>query len=142
MSATRYSGELKITLTYRDPPKGMYPNGDYRATITWPWRHGLPSRGPKSRITVYVGAPKHLRHAVDSPDAFDEAAHAAISFAAEEVPEIENHASMSSTDATWMIARPGDYFPDGYASPARDVDYDGSPEWIRSEQGRRSKRAK
>lgn len=99
--ATRYSGDLTITLTYRDPPKGMSPNGDYRATISWPARSRLT--GGRHRHTVYVGVPAHLQHGVDSPTAFDDAAHAAISFASEEVPEIGERAALG-TDG-WLISR-------------------------------------
>lgn len=100
--ATRYSGDLTITLTYRDPHAelfDMYPNGDYRATISWPSR----ARGGKHRRTIYVGAPKYLRQAVDSPEAYDSAAHAAISFAAEEESEIGERAAIG-TDG-WLISR-------------------------------------
>jgi hypothetical protein len=53
-------------LTYRDA------TSDYRVVIS---ADGLQSE------TVIVGEPKYLAHAVDSSEAFDEAARAAISFA-------------------------------------------------------------
>ena len=91
--ATRYSGDLTITLTYRDR------ESDYRATISWPSR----PRNGSHRHTVYVGEPKYLTHAVDSPEMYDSAAHAAISFGSEEEPEIGERAAYG-TDG-WLISR-------------------------------------
>jgi hypothetical protein len=69
--AKRYSGNLTITCTLRD-------QGDYRCTVT-------PTTGRSK--TVYVGAPAvgfGPGVAYDSPKAYDESAHAAISFALDE----------------------------------------------------------
>ena len=63
--ATRSCGKVNIACTYRDR------QNDYRCAL---------SVGGQRRGVVFVGAPAHLRHAVDSPAAYDEAAHAAISF--------------------------------------------------------------
>lgn len=43
-------------------------NGSYRCFLT----------APGGSTTIHVGAPASLSHAVDSPEAFDAAAHAAI----------------------------------------------------------------
>lgn len=83
-----------MTLTYRDPrgPVRM-ANGDYAVSIV----------GSGVKTKVYVGAPAYLEHAVDSPIAYDRAAHAAISFADEEEPGVGEHAAM--TDTGWLISR-------------------------------------
>lgn len=89
MSTTRYSGDLTITLTYRER------SSDYRATISY---KGV-------RHVVYVGEPRYLQHAVDSPEAFDETAHAAISFASEEDNEIGERAASNRDGSGWHIGR-------------------------------------
>ncbi len=87
MSTMRYSGEIRIRVTYLDPtmtsppPAGMTNarEGEYRCYLTMP--------GGK-RITIYVGA--RVEHGsgvgVDSPEAFDDAARASIAFADHEQP--------------------------------------------------------
>jgi hypothetical protein len=80
MSAIRYSGQIKIRITYLKPygagdacPAGhsTHPNGEYRCFL----------RAGDQKITVYVGAPAFLSHAVDSPEAFDGIARAAVALA-------------------------------------------------------------
>ena len=88
MSTLRYSGEIRIRVTYLEPtwesppPTGCtnaMPHGEYRCFLT---------RGSE-RATVYVGA--RVEHGsgigVDSPEAFDEAARASIVFADHEAPK-------------------------------------------------------
>jgi len=84
MAAIRYSGRATLRLTYRDA------TSDYRVSIN---SDGLPSE------VVIVGEPATLTHAVDSPEAFDDAARAAISFA-ESLGE-----SCSYDDAGPFVAR-------------------------------------
>jgi hypothetical protein len=80
VSALRYSGEVRIRITYREARFAerysdgtpRFPNGSYRCYLTGPG--GM-------KATVIVGAPAFLSHAVDCSEAFDEAAHAALSFA-------------------------------------------------------------
>lgn len=84
MSALRYSGDVRVRVTYFDPKSGdvfsdgtpRHPNGSYCCRIVTPGVRGL---------RVFVGAPAHLEHAVDSPEAFDCAARAALAFADEEL---------------------------------------------------------
>lgn len=64
--ATRTSGNTKISCTWRDR------ENDYKCAL---------SVGGKRRGVQYVGAPRHLTAAVDSPSAYTDAARAAVSFA-------------------------------------------------------------
>jgi hypothetical protein len=74
VSARRYSGEVRIELTLVPAPN--MPHGEqYRCDISL--------RGVRLG-TQYVGIPAHLEHAIDSPEAFDAAARAALSFAVDE----------------------------------------------------------
>lgn len=90
--AVRYSGSLRITLVYVDA------ESQYRATLAW-----TEGPGRSRRKTVRVGPPRVLSRAVDSPQAYDEAAAAAISFANEEDPEIHDLAAW--TDQGLYIGR-------------------------------------
>jgi hypothetical protein len=89
MSALRYSGALRIRVTYVDPKAG------YRCAIS----------GDGIRRTIWVGAPNCLSHAVDSSEAFDETAHAALSFADDEDSGIGDKAA--ATPEGWHIGRSG-----------------------------------
>jgi hypothetical protein len=66
--AKRYSGDVVVTMIYRD------------ATRDYACRVAIPG---ETRV-VFVGAPKALEHAVDSREAFDQTARAAIAFAEDE----------------------------------------------------------
>ena len=76
--ATRYSGNVRIEVTYREPgnTSGVFIPGitatrpEYHCRLVWPGDSG----------SVVVGAPAHLTMAVDSPEAYDKAAHSALSF--------------------------------------------------------------
>ena len=52
-----------------------------------------------------MGEPGVLTHAVDSPEAFDESAHAAISFADHESPGWAELADSEPDGSGWMIFR-------------------------------------
>lgn len=52
--------------------------------------------------TQHVGLPAHLRHAIDSPKAYDEAAHAALSFA---VDAGMDESGLAYTDSGFEIKR-------------------------------------
>jgi len=65
----RYCGKVKIALTITSD------NERYQCTLT--------ARG-KRLGSVVVGLPMHLEHSIDSPIAYDKAAHAALSFAMDE----------------------------------------------------------
>jgi len=78
--ATRYSGEVVIAIRMKETRHGA----TYHCAL----------RGPDAeKAIVEVGSPKMLEHAIDSPDAFDAAARAAISFAQDEDGGFENVAS-------------------------------------------------
>lgn len=71
MSALRFSGKLKIRLTW------VAERGMYRC-------HIKPTNGLGRCMTIYVGTfayPSHLSYAVNSSKGFDIAAHAALTIA-------------------------------------------------------------
>jgi hypothetical protein len=97
MSTLRYCGEIRIRITYLE--RGPHRNGSYRCYLTAPGG---------AKVTIIVGAPAYLSHGVDSSEAFDETAHAAISFADNE-PESDadwSSAAAVKADGTgWLIGR-------------------------------------
>lgn len=71
--AIRYSGRVAITVR-------LLPDNDtYDVTLR---KSGRTRRNV--RQSVFVGAPRHLTHAVDSPQAYDDTAHAGVSFILDE----------------------------------------------------------
>ncbi|MDB4989036.1 MAG: hypothetical protein JWN04_4214 [Myxococcaceae bacterium] len=72
--ATRFSGTVTISIRYVDSVQHS-PNGHYRCYLSSPVT--MARRG----YSVTVGAPRHLDHAVDSAEAYDAVARAAVSFA-------------------------------------------------------------
>jgi len=81
-----------MRVTNRDPRPGSHlRNGDYKVTL---------SSGGRRKV-IYVGAPAYLSHAVDSPKAYDEAAHAALSFADHEGFDMQP----DTTSSGWHISR-------------------------------------
>lgn len=68
--AVRYCGAVKITMRYQDK------TSDYRCVVSVP--------GKVAPYVVIVGQPRVLNHAVDSKEAYDATAHAALSFAADD----------------------------------------------------------
>jgi hypothetical protein len=92
MSAIRYSGALRIRITFvgKSPP-------EYRCHISCPSTPGqLPCR-------IYVHPNEAKMHAVDSPEAFDAVAKAALSFALDEHWPITEYAA--SDGDGWIISR-------------------------------------
>ena len=85
MSTLRYSGDVCIRVTYHDARRDdvfadgtpRNPNGFYRCFL----------RSEGDTATIIVGTPAYLTHAVDSPEAFSDAARAAIAFADHEDPK-------------------------------------------------------
>lgn len=75
--ATRYCGLLTLRLSYRDA------SNDYRVCIATNGYH---------LATVYVGTPAYLTHAVDSPEAYDETARAALAFAEDDGGDLSDAA--------------------------------------------------
>ena len=66
--ARRYSGHVRIYITYQDF------NSRYRCRLVT----------PDGARTLYVNEPAVLRNAVDSPQAYTDIAHSALSFAQED----------------------------------------------------------
>jgi hypothetical protein len=88
MSTYRYSGEIRIRVTYS--AKGHIRNGYYRCHLTGPGN---------MTATIVVGVPEFLSHAVDSPEAFDDAARAALAFADHDADE--GRSAGESRDSRW-----------------------------------------
>jgi hypothetical protein len=89
--AKRYSGLATVTLTYDDR------RGDYKASV---------SVGGHSVWSGRVGAPRSGGGAVDSPKAYDDTAHAAISFAVDEHPDLADGVVEYDRDGYgWHISR-------------------------------------
>ena len=86
MSALRYSGQIRIRITYLEPWGAGTPAPAGRSTrVNGEYRCFLQANG--ARVTIHVDTPAYLLCAVDSPEAFDGAAHAAIAFAEDEYPD-------------------------------------------------------
>lgn len=79
--ARRFSGRLKIELNFNDR------TNQYKARL-------CPVVKGERCETVYVGPPRHLTRAVDSPRAYDDAARAAIAFSSD---TIQNQAAYSGS---------------------------------------------
>jgi hypothetical protein len=115
VSAVRYSGSLRITVEYIDAQYDYNnPNGQYRCVVS----------GKFGRDVVWVGAPKCLMQSVDSPKAFDLAAHAAISFACDKDGNNDVAEEAETTESGWLILREAAYkkrlealYPDGMMTP-------------------------
>ena len=87
--AKRYSGDVVVSVTWSDSRDA------YKATVS---AHGEKWSG-------WVGAPRAMRIAVDSPQAYDDAAHAAISFACDEEPGFCDVAGTNADCSGWEILR-------------------------------------
>jgi hypothetical protein len=75
------------------------PHGEqYKCTL---------SVGGRKSATEYVGAPKHLMYDLDSPAAYDEAAHAALSFAIDERKIDASDCDFSDSQLGFRISRSG-----------------------------------
>lgn len=110
--AIRYSGGLKINVVYRD-------KGDYRAVITeYGWQasgrvHPFPfkdrSRAAHKAVVYVNPAPAGFGRGVayDSPQAYDEIAHAALSFGDDEEGQgwIGEQAAFDREGQGWHIGR-------------------------------------
>ena len=87
--ATRYCGSTTIRVIWDDA------SSVYRCRVTC---------DGQLLYSVSVGAPAHLTLAVDSPEAYDNAARAACSFASDgRGADVSDH--LDSTDAGWDIRR-------------------------------------
>lgn len=120
--SVRYSGVVTIRITYRDASTSdVYPdgtprnfNGTYRCVLSRPKPQG--SRTKTYRHVVIVGAPAFLSHAVDSVQAFDDAARAALSFGSHDDSDWGENAWQ--TDSGWHVGRSKN---DAYAGDPREV---------------------
>lgn len=73
MSTVRFVGDASVRLTYLDRAPGFSDlRGGYRCAVR---AHN------GERRTIIVGEPRVIERSVDSPEAFDDAARAAIAFA-------------------------------------------------------------
>jgi hypothetical protein len=72
MTAIRYSGDARIRVTYLDEVLPDNRNGGYRCFVR---------TDSGETYSCVVGVPQVLEHAVDSPEAFDDVAKAALAFA-------------------------------------------------------------
>lgn len=96
MSALRRCGSLTIRVTYvEDWTKGP---AEYRCHVR--------GKNPSDRITIYVHPKSFETVARDAPQAFDEIAHAALSFASEEPSGSFVNEQADMTDSGWRIVRP------------------------------------
>jgi hypothetical protein len=91
--ASRYCGQLKITVLYTD-------QGDYRASVQagkaqlWKGRIGAPPAGFGPGV------------AYDSPEAYDSTAHAALSFAADDGADLDHLANFNAHGYALTRAKP------------------------------------
>jgi hypothetical protein len=86
--AARFSGDIEISIVYNERER------------QYTCRLALPGES----VFQVVAEPAILEHAVDSPEAFDSAAHAALSFADNERRRvIVEHAALS--ECGWHIGR-------------------------------------
>lgn len=120
VSAFRYSGAIRIRVTYKDPKPAhvfrdgtpRHPNGYYVCTLR-EFETAKEGFGTvKARKIVIVGAPAFLPRgqAVDSPEAFDSAARAALAFAYDDDSSWGDHAA--SDDSGYHLGRnPEDAWP-------------------------------
>lgn len=89
--AKRYSGLATVTVTYDDR------RGDYKASV---------AIGKRNVWSGRIGEPKSRTVAVDSPSAYDDVAHAALSFAVDEEPDLAGAGIEYDRDGYgWHIAR-------------------------------------
>ena len=89
--ARRFCGEYRIRLTFDDP------SGDYLVTFATGGRHVYRCR---------VHPPSIIRRSVDHPIAFDEAAHAAMSFFSDDADAFDEGLAGHREDGSgWQIDR-------------------------------------
>jgi hypothetical protein len=74
--ANRYSGTVTIRIRYVDSTRFAH-NGHYHVSMT------SPCNMARCGVTMDIMAPNYLSHAVDSAEAYDGVAKAALAFAAD-----------------------------------------------------------
>lgn len=90
MTALRFCGGLRLRLTI------LEPHEVYRVWIT-------DDRGTRYRTTVV--APRCADHALDHPESFDDAAHAALSFADHDRSDLDFMRADMDRVGGWNITR-------------------------------------
>ena len=104
MRGTRYCGNVKINCSDISARYTATSRDEYHCYFFLKWKRKWKKLG-----MIRVGVPAYLANAVDSPQAYDDAAHAAISFAVDEEERgekdwgISNHLDMN--DSGWRIRR-------------------------------------
>lgn len=99
--AIRYSGRWKLAITYRNRWS------DYEVIFSPANTSGMrPAAAKADRFAEFVGAPASSSLAVDSAEAFDDAARAAISFALAE-NKVHDHEIAFSDDGPAISRRRG-----------------------------------
>lgn len=109
--AERYSGKVRIRVRWEEGIfPGMNHGGRYRCNV----------RTPEGRTTIFVGAPVYITEAVDSSAAYDESAHAALSFAmaeeeeeearhsGEDHPRVSSYVASKPDGSGWHVGRSPD----------------------------------
>lgn len=87
--ARRFCGNVTIDLRYRDR------GGGYDCRVVT----------PVGTMKIAVSEPAVLTHAVDSPESYDSAAHAALSFAIDVNHRIADEAALGIVDGKYHITR-------------------------------------
>lgn len=106
MAAIRYCGSVTIRMTYRDA------TCDYACSVSY-----VDQKRVTVRVTV--GEPAVITRAVDSSEAFDVVAHAAVSFADAEDRMIGQYAeTKESIGSGWLITRKPQRSPVPVVTPA------------------------
>ena len=95
--AIRYCGDMRISVVYEDRWS------QYRCSVS-PIPHPDARKTMERAMTrlVCVGNPPSMKIAVDSPQAYDDAASAAISFLVENLP---GQPDMTANGSGWKIRR-------------------------------------
>jgi hypothetical protein len=83
MSTIRYVGDAVVRLTYCDcDPRELHSDGTFRHP-NGSYRCHVRAANGEARVII-VGVPAFISKSVDCPEAFDDAASAAVSFATDE----------------------------------------------------------
>lgn len=90
----RYSGSIKIGLRYRDR------EDDYECRF---WKVDRRGRQTEALGELYVNPPKVSRYSVDSPQAYDRTAQAALSFATND--GLVDESDLDYGDSDYVVRR-------------------------------------
>lgn len=102
MAATRYCGDVKITMRIDEKDREGWL---YHCTVTSPSCHCEPKCKPY-KLDVRLAVVDRHTLAEDNPEAFDRIARAALSFASsEEECEIMQHGHWDDKGESWAVSR-------------------------------------